>query len=262
LVLAILLGVIAGVVRTVARDYGYRLLSEGGRFRRERGLFTRTEAVIAKKRVQLAMVVSGPLRGLFGWGGLSFQTLGAASDASGLQAAAPFAKRHEMESILAEAGDYRLPQPPELRMVSSRHIVRALAGSVAPALIAVAAATFFFPPAIFLLGAIPLIGAGAALQRRFHRYALEGDLLFISRGVWRQQLWVLPVANIQAISVARSWLQRRLGLATVSIDTAGAPVMNGAHIVDLRVGTAEALAGELAAGRRLHCSGRKSGTDR
>jgi membrane protein YdbS with pleckstrin-like domain len=37
LFLAVVLGVVAGVLRTVARDYGYRLVAEGGRFRRERG---------------------------------------------------------------------------------------------------------------------------------------------------------------------------------------------------------------------------------
>ena len=262
LFLAVLLGVVAGLVRTVARDYGYRLMSEGVRFRRERGLFTRTEAVIAKARVQLALIATGPIRGRFGWSGLHFQTLGAASDASGMQAAAPFARREEIEAVLADAGTLRLPPPPELRMVSSRHIVRAVGASVAPALVAIVAGTIFFPPALFLLALLPVLGAGAALQRRFHRYALDGELLFIKRGVWRQRLWIVPIANAQAISVAESWLQRRLGLVTLSVDTAGAPLARGARIVDVRRGIAETLAAEIAAGRRLYSSGRKSGTER
>ena len=262
LFLAILLGVAAGVLRTLARDYGFRLSSEGKRFRRERGLFTRTEAMIAKRRVQLALLTSGPIRGRFGWSGLAFQTLGAGSDGSGVQAAAPLATREEIEPILADAGPFRLAPPPELQMVSNRHIVRALAASVGPALAGVLLGAFFFPPALFLLLLLPLFGAVAALQRRFHRFALDGDLLFISRGVWRRRLWVVPVANAQAISVGRSWLQRRLGLATVSIDTAGAPAMGGAQIVDIRASGAEALAAEIAARRRAHSSGRKSGTER
>lgn len=262
LFLAVLLGAVAGVLRTLARDYGYRLFAEGSRFRRERGLFTRTEAVIAKRRVQLALVASGPIRARFGWSGLYFQTLGAASDGSGMQAAAPFARREEMEPILSEAGTFRLPPPPELKMVSSRHVVRALAASLVPALLAIAAASAFFRPALLLLILLPLLGAGAALQRRYHRYALDGDLLFIARGVWRRQLWVVPAGNAQAVSIARSWLQRRLDLATVSVDTAGAPLTRGARIVDLRLETAEALAGDLAAARRAYSSGRKSGTER
>jgi putative membrane protein len=166
-----------------------------------------------------------------------------------------------LEPILAEAGSFRLPPPPELKMVSSRHVVRALAASVAPALLAIAVASVFFRPALFLLILLPVLGAGAALQRRFHRFALDGDLLFIARGVWRRRLWVVPVKNTQALSVERSWLQRRLGLASLSVDTAGAPAMKGARIVDLRLETAQALAGELAEARRAY-SGRKSGTER
>jgi putative membrane protein len=262
LFLAVLLGVVAGLVRTVARDYGYRLVSEGSRLRRERGLFTRTEAVISKQRIQLALVGTGPIRGYFGWTGLALQTLGAASDKSGVQAAAPFATRDEIEPIMADAGPFRLPNPPELTMVSNRHILRVIAKSVGPALVAIVVASVFFAPALLLLLALPLLGANAAVQRRFHRYALDNDLLFIARGVWRQRLWIVPVMHAQAISVRRSWLQRRLGLSTLSVDTAGAPLSGGARIYDLRHDIAEALAREIGAGRRLYSSGRKSGTER
>lgn len=261
LVLAVLLGIVAGLARTVARDHGYRLSLEGGRFRRERGLFTRSEAVIARKRVQLARVSTGPFRRGFGWYGLHFQTLGAASDASGLQPAAPFATRAEIEPILAETAPLRLPPPPALQMVSSRHVVRAMMLPMVPALAAVLISSLFIPPALYGLALLPLIGAAAALERRFHRYALDGELLFITRGMWKQQLWVVPVTSAQAISVSRSWLQRRLDLASVAIDTAGAPSLHGARIVDLRHAAARELAAQIAASRRLY-SGRKSGTER
>ena len=262
LFVAILLGVVAGVLRTLSRDYGFRLSAEGDRFRRERGLFTRSEAVIAKKRVQLALVRTGPIRRAFGWVGLSFQTLGGGTDGSGLQSAAPFAKAQELEPILSETGRFRLAPPPELAMVSSRHIVRALAASVVPALVAITALSVWWRPGLFLLALLPLLGAAAALQRRFHRYAFDGDLLFIAHGVWRQRLWAVPLESIQAMSVGRTWLQRRLGLATLSVDTAGAPVMNAPRIIDIRHETARDLAAEIAAGRRGQASGRKSGTER
>ena len=262
LILAILLGVAAGVLRTVSRDYGFRLSAEGDRFRRERGLFTRTEAVIAKTRVQLAQVRTGPIRRAFGWMALSFQTLGGGTDGGGLQTAAPFARRDELEPVLAETGRFRLAPPPELAMVSSRHIVRSLASSILPALAAVIALSFWWKPALLLLALLPLLAVAAALDRRFHRYALDGDLLFIAHGVWRQKLWAVPLENIQAMSVGRSWLQRRLGLATLSVDTAGAPIMNAPRIVDIRHEAARDLAARMAAGRRGHASGRKSGTER
>jgi putative membrane protein len=246
LFVAALLGSAAGVLRTVARDYGFRLSLEGDRFRREQGLFTRSEAVIARRRVQLALVGGGPLRSLFGWSGLSFQTLGAGTDRSGRQRAAPFATRPEIELVLAKVPPLRLPPPPELTQVSRRHILRSSATKLGPALVAILALAVWDARALLLLALLPLLVAGAAFDRRHHRYALAGDLLFVARGVWRRRLWLVPVRNVQSLSLSRGLLQRRLGLATLAIDTAGASMLGGPRIVDLRSGEAEALAAEIS----------------
>jgi putative membrane protein len=262
LLVAAALGAIAGVLRTAARDFGFRLSLEGDRLRREQGLFTRKEAVISRRRVQLAQVGGGPVRGLFGWSGLSFQTLGAGTDRGGHQSAAPFATRSEIEAVLAEVRPLRLPPPPELVPVSRRHIVRKIAGTLVPALAGIAALSYWFPLAPALLALLPLLGVAAALERRFHRYGLADDLLFVSRGVWRRRLWLVPLKNVQSLSLSRGPIQRRLGLATLSIDTAGAPLLNAPRIVDLRAETAGRLATEISRRRRDHASGRKSGTER
>lgn len=250
LLVAAALGAIAGVLRTAARDFGFRLSLEGDRLRREQGLFTRKEAVISRRRVQLAQVSGGPVRGLFGWSGLSFQTLGAGTDRSGHQSAAPFATRSEIEAVLAEVKPLRLPPPPELVQVSRRHIVRKIAGTLVPALAAIAALSYWLPLAPALLALLPLLGVAAALERRFHRYAITDDLLFVSRGVWRRRLWLVPLKNVQSLSLSSGPIQRRLGLATLSIDTAGASLLNAPRIVDLRAGAAEALAAEISRLRR------------
>ena len=110
-----------------------------------------------------------------------------------------------------------------------------------------------------MLAALPFIVVPALLERRFHLYALRDDFLFVARGVWRQQLWIVPVAKVQSVRLSRNFLQRRLGLATLSIDTAGAPMVNAPRIIDLREDKARALATQLTAAQ---LSGRKSGTDR
>jgi putative membrane protein len=267
LLLAAALGIVAGVLRTVSRDHGFRLTLEGDRFRRERGLFTRSEVVIARRRVQLAQVTSGPLRGLFGWAGLSFQTLGAGSDRSGQQSAAPFATGEEIGAVLGEAPPLRRPPPPDLAMVSKRHILRSAAAKLAPALLGIAALSVWARPALWLLALLPLLALAAAIERRFHRYAISGDLLFVARGVWRRRLWIVPLARIQSLGLARGPIQRRMGLATLSIDTAGASLLNAPRIVDLRAADAEALvariSGAMRSGRLYAASsGRKSGTER
>ncbi len=261
LFVAAALGAVAGLVRTVARDYGFRLSLEGDRLRREQGLFTRKEAVISRRRVQLALVSGGPVRALFDWSGLSFQTLGAGAERGGHQSAAPFASRSEIAAVLAEVAPLRLPPPPELIQVSRRHIVRSTAGTLLPALAGIAALSFWSPFAPALLAALPLLAVAAVLERRYHRYAISGDMLFVSRGVWRRRLWLIPLGNIQSLSLSRGPIQRRLGLVTLAIDTAGASMINAPRIVDVRGETAEALAAEIIC-RRAQASGRKSGTER
>jgi len=262
LMLALLLGLVAGVVRTVARDYGFRLHAEGRRLRRERGLTTRSEVVLGKSRLQLALVETGPIRRRLGWFALSFQSLGAGSDRSGRQSAAPFARQAEIGAILEEAGAFRLPDPAALALVSRRHVLRSVTRLWLPA-IAVSIASFW-QPALFLilLPLVPLLALFAWIARRSHRYGLAGDLLFVQRGVWKRRLWVVPLAGVQALSVSRSAIQRRLDLATLRIDTAGAPLMDGVQIVDLRTGPARALAAEIAGRLPAYSSGRKSGTER
>jgi putative membrane protein len=246
LLLAAALGAMAGLARTVARDFGFRLSLEGERLKREQGLFTRKEAVISRRRVQLALVSTGPVRGLFGWSRLAFQTLGAGADRSGHQSAAPFATRSEIERVLGEVSPLRQPPPPEMVRVSRRHILRSTAGILLPALVGIAAATWWLPFAPALLAALPLVVGAAALERRYHRYGLADDLLFVSRGVWRRRLWIIPLRNVQAMSLSRGPIQRRLGLSTLAIDTAGAPMVNAPRIVDLREGAAEELAREIS----------------
>jgi putative membrane protein len=102
LVLAFLMGFLTGMVRTTLRDWGFRLLAEGKRLRRTRGLFTRTEVVIPKRRVQLALLLTGPLRKRLGIFELMFQTLGSSQGQGGLQTVAPFARTAEVNGIMAE----------------------------------------------------------------------------------------------------------------------------------------------------------------
>jgi putative membrane protein len=241
LVLAFLLGFLTGIVRTTLRDWSFRLLGEGKRLRRVRGLFTRTEVVIPKRRVQLALLATGPLRKRIGISELMLQTLGSSQGQGGLQTAAPFARAPEVDAIIAELPGLRLPGGTALEQVSSRHILRsAIRVMLLPAL-AIGVNAVWRPEALYFLPFLPLLLGGAFLGRRYHRYALSGELLFVQAGFWRRRLWALQVANAQTVSLSRSFLQRRLGLATLSIDTAGAPLLGGPRIVDLRVERAREL---------------------
>ena len=73
--------------------------------------------------------------------------------------------------------------------------------------------------------------------------ALAGATLQVQRGVLTRRDWIVPWHRIQAVTLRRGPLQRRLGLATLCIDTAG--VSRGysqPHIHDLDEGDAVSLA--------------------
>jgi putative membrane protein len=244
--IALVLGVVSGVIRTTLRDYGFTLRAGGGRFRRTRGLLTRSEVVVAMRRIQLAMVQRGPLRGAFGWNALSFQTLGGSNDPSGRQAMAPLAREHEVAAIVETAGLPPFERLP-LRPVAMGHMVRSLLRA-APVPVVVAAVALLVTPLAWLgmLAAIP-IAAVALLQRRFHRYALRDSSLQVMRGVIAQRDWIVPYQNVQVVTLRAGWFQRRLGLASVLVDTAGASGYLAPDVVDLAAPDARELAAGLVA---------------
>jgi len=237
-----ILGLASGVVSTLARDFGFRLTLEPAGFRRQRGLLTRSEMLIPRARIQLALIQSGPLRRALGWYRLRFQTLGIgkAAEDGGLQDAAPFAHAPEIDVILAATDRLRRPDPAQLARVSHRHVWKAIAMAAMLPLMAVIVATMLMPVLILTALAIPPLIALAIVERRCHLYALDGELLFVQAGYWSRKTWIVPVAAIQAVTLRRSWLQRLLDLSTLELDTAGASY-GGPAIRDIRGDLADAL---------------------
>jgi putative membrane protein len=144
----------------------------------------------------------------------------------------------------------RIPDPASLQKVSKRHVARAAIRDAILPLAVILTASIVRAEALLALPLVPLLLAGAFLRRRFHRYALTGDTLYVRDGILRQRLWIVPVGSTQALRLSRSLLQRSLGLATIAVDTAGAPAFGGPRIVDLRLDDARSLVDDLAAGVR------------
>ncbi|MBA4051200.1 MAG: hypothetical protein C0472_04825, partial [Erythrobacter sp.] len=86
----LVIGSITGVVRTFLRDWGFTLTRSARGFRRQRGLFTRTDVVMPAHRVQGLVIGTGAVRYRFGWHSLSFVSL-AQDDKEQSHVVAPFA---------------------------------------------------------------------------------------------------------------------------------------------------------------------------
>lgn len=241
--LLLLLGIVSGVVRTLARDHGFRLTAGRSGLRRRRGLFTVSEVLIPARRTEAARIDAGLVSGPLGWRSLAFQTLGAGQKEGGVQVAAPFARREEVERILATAA-FPPPGVPEMKRPPALALVR----RCGPALLlaAILGGAGLAVPYAWWGAALMLLIAGAGfLHWRREAYALDDRALYVAGGILHRRLWILPYGKLQTVSTTRTPLQRWLGLASVAPDLAGSPLLGAPEVEDLRSADAQALAQAL-----------------
>lgn len=248
--MVVLIGIVAGVLQTLAKDFNFRLTRASAGLRRKRGLFTLSEVVIPLRRVQVSIIRAGLIARMLGWYRLEFQTLSADAAKAGHQVAAPFARMEEVLPVLAEAGPAELPPEEAYKRVSKRHIIRQALIWLVVLAVPFTVAAFFWLPALALLLPLPLLVGAAALQWRYHRYHLASEHLYIHGGLFTRRLWIIGYERIQSLAVSRGPLQRRLGLATLAVDTAGASALTPPWIVNLPVAAADPLAAELVRRQR------------
>jgi putative membrane protein len=240
----ILIGVVTGVTRTTLRDHGFRLSRTETGFRRRRGLLTLTDVSIPAKRVQAAILASGPIRRRFGWWELKLQSL-SQDGGKGDHVVAPLAREPEAATILASLDWPIMPSPDAWRPVS-RAFVTSFLGILVPASLATIAAIPFLGP----IGLLWLAGAGLAIAMRWldwkrARYALDRSSLFVERGWWRHRRNLIPIRKIQSIDLAESWWSRLFGICTLRLGIAGGSGFSDHHVPALTRPEAEALRAEL-----------------
>jgi putative membrane protein len=221
-IVLVLVGLLTGIIRTVTRDYGFRLDRTGVGLRRRRGLFTRTDVTMPMKRAQAAILVSGPVRERMGYGELKLQSLARDEDKSGNHVLAPLATGDEASRILTALGWREMPDPVDWQRVSKAFVWAFLLG-LAPFLIAGAVAQAMFLP---LLGLgwlmVPLaLWLARRLEWRRIGYALDVDRLLIRTGWWRRRTTVLPLSKIQSVDLRESFVSRWFGTASLQFGVAG-----------------------------------------
>ena len=247
--LTCLLAWLTGMAATVARYYRFQLRRLDDKLVRSHGLFTLQEATIPLKRIQALAVRSNPLMRALGWFRLEMQTIGYDVSRRSGRVAIPLARIHE----IAEAGTRIKPfdLPASYEKVSSLSIRRTFVRyAVALGILVVPVALLVSSLAYWGLLLLPFLGFMAWLQYRNHGYAITDDTLYVRRGVLQQYIWIVPFERFQGFRVNGTLFQRRLGLRTVSVDTAGAGYFRYPRIVDLPANAAGTVNDTLYAGLR------------
>lgn len=243
-VLLFLVGIGTGLTRTVLREFGFRLDRTETGFRRRRGLLTLTDVSIPAKRVQAAILGSGPVRRRFGWSELKLQSL-SQDGGKGDHVVAPLARELESGAILDSLHWPVLPNPSSWRPVA-RAFVTSFIGIFIPATMLTVIATPFIGP----IGLLGLAGAAFAIGARWFdwkhtRYALEHGALFVETGWWRHRRSIIPTAKIQSIDLSENWWGRSFGICTLRLGVAGGSGFSNHHVPALSRAEAEALRQDL-----------------
>lgn len=220
-VVLLLIGSATGVVRTALREYGFRLDRSAGGLRRRRGLLTLTDVTLPLKRAQAALVLTGPLRRAFGWFELKLQSLAQDDRGKGDHVLAPLASESEVRELVAELGWPVAPSPADWRRTSRAYMILFLIALAPLALIALVQVMMFPALGLVALAVILLAGLLRILAWPRTRYALDGDILFVETGWWRQRRLILPIAKVQSADVTDNALSRLFGVATVRLGVAG-----------------------------------------
>lgn len=220
-----LLSMIWGLIRLS----GFTLTRTGEDLRSTYGLFTRVTATIPMRRIQTLTVVEGPWHQLFGWAAVRVTTAGggqrrgqpgAASEREWL---APIIRRDDVPGFLRAV----LPEVPVDQLVWERVHPRAfgreLRGSLVVALFVTAGLVLALGWWTIAFFAAAMVWSAVA-ARQFVRNAgwSSGERAVAYRTGW---LWrhvtIARATRIQAVSLVESPFDRRTGMASLSVDTAG-----------------------------------------
>ena len=220
--LTLLFAWVVGSVTTLLQYWEFATVRTNGEVRVEQGLLQRNTRNVPLDRVQAVRLVEGPLRQMIGRITVGVDSAGiAVSSEFGPTVLHPLLTRPEARRFC----DLMVPghTPPRLLPLPERsrrrYIVRATA---VPLLIAVPLAAFV--PFGWIALVAPAVAAGwARLAYQDAAWGITGDVLGIRwRGFGRSTALVRR-RRIQSAAVSQHPLQKRVGLATLSVRVAASP---------------------------------------
>ncbi len=243
ILISLILPWILGFAQNFIRYYNFHIELGPEKIHRKYGLITLREGTLPYKRVQSLLIRSNPLMRLRDWYRMEMQTLGLESGERGFQPAMPFAKWSEIVALGPKIRSFTVPETYTRisRLTIRRRCLRYTLLILAPAAIL----HLWWPYAVWGLTLLPVTWGIAWLQYLCHSWTFHDGNLFIRRRILSQQLWVVPVERFQAFEINATFFQRRLGLCTLRVDTAGAGVLRHPKIIDIKRDEAERLLAEL-----------------
>jgi putative membrane protein len=217
------------VLLALLQYHGFVLTGAGRQLRVERGLLTRIRNQLPRRRIQAWRIDETLLHRWFDRQTLRVDSAaGGEGDEHGIRFLAPVATPGAVRALL----DHLMPADAwprvDWRPVDGRAWRRLF---VVPALLALGATAgaswYYGGPGLLLLGVVPLLLVRARAMARFAGYAATDRTIAVRSG-WLSRSWgLVEITKLQALRVSQSPFDRRLGMATLWLDTAGASSSEG-----------------------------------
>lgn len=245
------------VMRTV-RFVGFRSWVEGDRLRVEAGILGRRRSESPLGRIQVVQAGRPPLRRLAGMETISIVTGDIGVSNESVEIAGTVAPLEQIgtwrtisEALIGHVALGETHLEPSSRRTIRRATVRGMVVvAIAVGGLAVTAALFdlgsWMPALVGTLGSVGVV-LYARARWKILGWARDERHLLVRRGVFVRRLTVVPVHKVQDVTVRATFFQRRLGIATVEVDTAGVMLSGRVMAIDLEEATAFHLADRLAA---------------
>ncbi len=232
--LVLFLSWIIDILLTVNTYHKFILVSERGKLLTSQGLFSSQKGAIPLKKLQMMVIKSNPITRKLNFYRLDLQTAGfGGGDGTKAKSetAIPFAKFSQVKDIINKIRAVELPEV--FTKVSPKSIRRAVVKYLVFSIPVGFALYFTFESFWILLILIPIIGFAAYIRYQYRGYHVENNQIIVKQGFWFQKISIIPIEKIQTLHKKSSYFQRRLGLATVEIDTAATVYGNDASIIDI-----------------------------
>jgi putative membrane protein len=208
--------------------YGFRLTEEAQRLTVERGLLARVRSSASRRRLQGWTLHEGVMHRLLKRRSLHVDTAGGSTADNGqprrtLRELAPIATPHAcevlIEHLLPGVDWSQLPwQPLHARMALRLFVSNAVFPLVLSAALYWAAGTV----GLFALLLLAWSAYTAMRHARHAGYAVDERLVAVRGGWWSRHWRFAELDKLQALRLSQGPLDRRWGMATVWLDTAGA----------------------------------------
>jgi putative membrane protein len=233
--LFVLGGFLLALARYVVRYAGYELAQVGGVLTKSQGLLKRESATLACDRVQALKVEEGLLRRWFRLADIWVDSGGDRAKVDDRKKRSPFVPvlaKSQVDPLVRNMLPGIASVEPHWKRVSPKAILR---GSKKGWLIVLGAmAGAVMPFGWFVLAFLPAFPLVYLLNVQWYRntgYWIDDHYLISRRGWFNRETLCLPVRNIQNVSLTESPFDRRLGLASIIVDTAGQTNTGGGTII-------------------------------